>query len=330
MACKIEFLDAFGGVAIAAPDHHFLVVVLVLVAHAADVKRDLRFQAVEGCLHIVIHLDMDHGLHLEGVPALLLPALARALEALFDPAGILVHCAGRETERQPAIADIAAEPNGLLVARAEIDRDVGIHVQDRLQRLADAQCPVTGIGQLDLLAVMGHRLFPAEDLAHDLHIVLQPVVGAAPGAAIPALHDLWSGDTQTGDEATAACHGVDGCRAHGRVRRRAGGDLHDGGAKLDPLRLRGKKGEGGHGVRAIGFRRPHRVVAELLRPLHTLHRQVHPVAGIADHQSKFHCRSSPEFDFFSTIPTRCGQPIRMPPEIVIVCPVMPSDSLLPR
>ena len=40
---------------------------------------------------------------------------------------------------------------------------------------------------------MAHRFLALKDLLHDLDIIFHPVIGAAPGAAIPAFHDLRPG-----------------------------------------------------------------------------------------------------------------------------------------
>src|SRR3546814_11843997 len=79
---------------------------------------------------------------------------------------------GNEAQRQPAVGDLAGEADGRGVAGPQIDRDVRVHVQDRLQRLADAESALAGIGQGYLRSLVGHRLFAAEHLPHDRDIVL--------------------------------------------------------------------------------------------------------------------------------------------------------------
>src|SRR3546814_7398698 len=81
---------------------------------------------------------------------------------------------------------------------------------DRLQRLADAESALAGIGQGYLRSLVGHRLFAAEHLPHDRDIVLDAMVGLAPRLHVPSLDDLRPGHAQPDDEAVAAGHRVDG------------------------------------------------------------------------------------------------------------------------
>src|SRR5581483_8329347 len=117
-------------------------------------------------------------------------AAAGPAEALLEPGPVLRHRARHEAQRQPAVGDLGGELDGRLVAGAEIDRDVGVHVQDRLQRLAHAHGTGSRIGQADLAAVVAHGPLAPEDLAHDGDVVPDAVVGLAPGLPVPALHDL--------------------------------------------------------------------------------------------------------------------------------------------
>src|SRR3954452_23965071 len=67
---EIEFLDAVRLVGKATADHLVLVEILVLVAHAADIQRNLRLQAGERGFDVVGDLDMNRSLDFETLQAL--------------------------------------------------------------------------------------------------------------------------------------------------------------------------------------------------------------------------------------------------------------------
>src|SRR5207237_21005 len=123
------------------------------------------------------------------------PAVAAA-EALLEPGQVLRHGARRKAERQPAVGDLRGQLHGRLVAGSENDRDIGIHVQDRFQRLADAQRAFAAVWKADLPPLVHDRALPAKNLAHDRDVILEPPIGPAPGLAIPALDDLRAGDAE--------------------------------------------------------------------------------------------------------------------------------------
>jgi hypothetical protein len=191
----------------------------------------------------------------------------------------------------PGMKPMGSQPSAISAVSLTVDRQIGVHVEDRLQRLADPQGAGAAVGQLVLLAVVRHRRLAPEDLAHDRHVVLHPVVGLAPRLAVPALDDLRTRDAESGDEAAAACHGVDRRRRHRGIGRRARGELHDAGAELDAPGQRGEIGERRDGVGTVGLGGPYRIVAQLLGALHQLDRNVEMRARIADRQTQFHCRS---------------------------------------
>ena len=211
-----------------------------------------------------------------------------AAKALLQPRPILRHRARHEAERQPAVGNLGGELHRRLVAGAEVDRDVGAHVQDRFQWLADAHGARAGIGQADLATLMCDRRLAGKHLAHDGDVVLDPPIGFAPGLAVPAFHDLRAGDADPRYETTAAGERVDGRRRHRGVGRGARGKLHDGGAELDVLGLAGEECQRRHRIRAVGLRGPHQVVAQRLGALHQLDGNVEDGAGIADAQAEFH------------------------------------------
>src|SRR5215472_16011608 len=192
VAREVQFLDAPGGVAEAAPDHDVIVKVLGAVTHAAHIERHLRLEARQRAFHVVVDLDMDGGLDGEILQGL---AVAGAAEALLQPRAVLLHGARHETHRQPAVGDLGRQLDHRLTAGGEIDRDVGVHVQDRLERLGEASGALALVRQTNLAAFVRHGTFAPKDLAHDRHVVLDPIVGPAPRLAVPALDDLWSRDT---------------------------------------------------------------------------------------------------------------------------------------
>ena len=131
-------------------------------------------------------------------------AVAGAAEAFLQPRAVFFHGARHETHRQPAIGNLGRELNHRFTAGGEIDRDVGVHVQDRLQRLGQPSGALAFVGQADLAAFVRHGTFALKDLAHDRDIVLNPIIGLAPWLAVPTLDDLRSQDTQACDEAATA------------------------------------------------------------------------------------------------------------------------------
>ena len=102
---QVQLLDALGGVAVAAADHHVLVEVLVAMAHAADVERDARLHARQRAAHVVGDGDPTRGLDLE-VASSDLPPPARA-EALLEPGPEHLHAAAA---RSPAAASRRRPP----------------------------------------------------------------------------------------------------------------------------------------------------------------------------------------------------------------------------
>ena len=195
---------------------------------------------------------------------------------------ILLHGARHEAHWQPAVGDLGRQLDHRLAAGGEIDRDVGVHVQDRLQRLGESGGAFALVGQADLAAFVRHGFFALEDLAHDRDVVLDPVIGLAPRLAVPALDDLRSRDTQACDETAATGHRINAGGRHGGVGRRSRGQLHDAGAELDAVGLGGEERERRDRVGAIGFGRPDRVVTQFFRPLHKGDRHFQMCARIAD------------------------------------------------
>src|SRR5436190_10610753 len=193
VARKVEFLDALRRVTEAASNHDVVVKILGAVTHAAHIERHLRLEARQRPFDVVVDLDMDGGLDGEILQAF---AVAGAAEAFLQPRAVLLHGARHETHRQPAVGDLSRQFDHRLTAGGEIDRDVRVHVQDRLERLGEASGALALVGQADLAAVVRHGFFALEDLAHDRDIVLEPVIGLAPRLAVPALDDLRSRDTQ--------------------------------------------------------------------------------------------------------------------------------------
>ena len=78
-------------------------------------------------------------------------ALNLPSEASLDPGPVHFGRIGDETEREDAIADFGGETDVGLRAAAQPDRDIRVHVEDGLERLADAHRPGTGVGKRNLL-----------------------------------------------------------------------------------------------------------------------------------------------------------------------------------
>src|SRR5439155_5019936 len=101
-----ELLDPLGGVPEATADHHFLVKVLVAMAHAADVERHVRLHARERPAHVVGDRDLGSWLDLEVREAL---AAAGTAEAFLEPRPQHRHQPGHEAKRQPAVGDLGRQ-----------------------------------------------------------------------------------------------------------------------------------------------------------------------------------------------------------------------------
>src|SRR5712692_10504475 len=282
---EIQLLNALRRIAEAAADHHFLVKILVAMPHAADVERHARLHARERAAHIVGDRDLGARLDLEVGEAL---AGARAAKAFLEPGPQHRHEPRHEAERQPPVGDLRRQLHVRLGAGAEPDRQPRIHVQDRHERLADAERAGTYIRKRDLAPGVGHGLLALEHLAHDGDVVADAPVRLAPGLAVPAFHDLWAGDAEPGDDAAAPRERVERARRHGGRGRRARGELHDAGAEADPFREGRQVGERRDRVRAVRLGRPHRVVPEALREQHLVDRQAQLCTRVADAQTELH------------------------------------------
>src|SRR5262245_17241453 len=68
------------------------------------------------------------------------------------------HQPRHEAERQPAVSDLGCQLHVRLGAGAEPDRQAWVHVQDRRERLADAERAGPRIRQRDLAAGVSDRV----------------------------------------------------------------------------------------------------------------------------------------------------------------------------
>ena len=116
-------------------------------------------------------------------------------------------------------------------------------MHDRLERLALSEGTRTPIGQLDLVAVVAHRLLPVQHLAHDRDVVPHAFGGFAPRGAVPPLDDLRPGNAETDDDPLPTGERVNRHGVHRGCRRCAGRDLHDCRAEFDAFGHRGEIGE---------------------------------------------------------------------------------------
>ena len=184
----------------------------------------------------------------------------------------LGHVRRMEAHRHEPVGDLTRECDVGGAPGREVDRRVGVGVQDRLQRLAQSGGVRAVIRERDGVALVGDRPLAAEDLAHDLDGVAGAGDGLGPRLAVPALHDLRTRQTEPDDHAPGTGHGLDGGERHRGGGGRTGRQLHHAGGELDARRERGEIPERGQRVGAVGLARPHRVVAELLDQLDPLDR----------------------------------------------------------
>ena len=238
--------------------------------HSADIERQVGLGHLQRGTDIVGHHHGHHGANFEILPGLAAPGPGKAL---LDGGAISLQRAGYEIERDPAIGDLRREPHVGLGARAEPDGDIGIHVQDRCQRLADPHGAFSGEGQGNLAAFVGHRRLPAENLSHDGHVITNAPIGLAPGLAVPAFDDLRARNPDAANGAPRR-QGVEGAHLHGRHGGGAPGELDDRRAQANPLGMSGQPGQGGYGIRAIGLGGEDSIVAEALGLFHRLERNL--------------------------------------------------------
>ena len=199
------------------------------------------------------------------------------------------HAVGTETHRQPSVGQLGGDLRIERTTGRDPDLDVRIRMHDRLQRLALTERTRPAIRQLDLLAVVGDRLFAREHFAHDGDVVAHALGRLAPRHAVPTLDDLRAGQAETDDDAIATGQRVDGHRVHRGGRRGARRDLHDRGAELDPLRQRREIRQRRQCVAAVRLRGPHGMKAQLFCPLDLGDRHIELCATVEiETQPKFH------------------------------------------
>src|SRR5690606_10779085 len=153
-----------------------------------------------------------HG-DVEGVEALVARALLEAApEVLLDERGVV----GVERGEQEAVAELTGLLLRLLAERAHVDGDVGVAVEDALERLALPRRARAVVRDAVLLAVVHERFLALEDLADDLHVLAHPRERLVEGLPVPALDDLRARGAEAEDEA-AAGERVERHRRHGGV-----------------------------------------------------------------------------------------------------------------
>ena len=269
LAGEEEVLDLVGLLLVAHAGEDVLVEVHVLGAHAADVEGEHRLHRVERGVAVVGDDDPAVGGDLERLARAAArragrsPRRATRRTSSADPRGVV--------DRQPAVGDLGGEGDVLRALAAEPDRQVlAQRVDDRLQRLAQAEGVVAGVRQRVVRPVAGHRPLAAQHLADDVDVLAGAGERLAERLAVPALDDLRArtgrgrarGARPDRWSSVRACIAVDG--------RRAAGELHDRRAEPDRRRLRAPPRERREGVRAPRLGREDDVVAELLRLEHLL------------------------------------------------------------
>ena len=171
-----------------------------------------------------------------------------------------------EEDRDPAVAISAAISTDL---RPIAPTKTGISLRSGWKLSFSALPSPSGQRQLVVLALVVERALAGDDLAHDLDVLAGAAPGLRVGHAVPALGDLRARRAEAEDEA-AAGELVDRRPGHRRGGGRAGGHLHDRGAELDRLGLRGQPGEHADHVGAVGLGHPDRFEAGLSAAQHDL------------------------------------------------------------
>ena len=173
-------------------------------------------------------------------------------------------------ERLYAIGDLAGSAQPGRRDRGGVDLEIGICVQNALQRLAEAARVRTRVGDLVVLAAMLQRSLACEHLAHDLDVFFRAGERLAVRHAMPTLDHLRPRRADAEEEAVVR-HRLQRRRRHGRAGRGAGRHLHDAGAGFDLVGAGQHPGDRRDGIRAVGLARPHRRVAQPLGLQHQVH-----------------------------------------------------------
>src|SRR5438034_11382635 len=250
-------------------------------AHAAHVEREHRLHEVEAGLHVVALYYGDGGGHVEAGERL--PA-ARAPEARLERVAVEAGAVGRVPDREPAVGDLGRLRHALRPGGGAGDGDLA-PVEDRAERLPEAARARAAIGDLIMLALVLERALAGPDRAHDLDVLARPRERLAEGLPVPALDHLRAGDAEP-EEEPAARELVERGRGRRGQGRRARRHLHNRAAEADIARLPADPGERRHRVRAVRFRRPHRVEAEALGLAHEVHVDRELRARVADVQAE--------------------------------------------
>ena len=161
-------------------------------------------------------------------------------------------------------------------------------MENQLQWFAKTGCIGAPVRNLIVGSFVGDGILPGQDRLHDRHVLPCLAQGFAVRASVPPLNHLRTGQAEAEKEA-ATGELAQRCRRHGRHRRSTCRHLHDAGANLDVVGLRGVPGEHAHDVAPVGLGSPERVVAEAIRLLDQ--RQI--VCDVRTRVPDIQCQSHP-------------------------------------
>ncbi len=207
-------------------------------------------------------LDVAGGGDLEVVPA---AARALAGEALVEPRPVHAGRLGGVEDRDPAVGDLRCLGDVLGPLGAEPDRDVGAQgVNDRLERLAEADRTLTGVRKWVVRPVVGHRPLARQHLADDVDDLTGAGERLGERLAVPAFHHLRPAHAHAQDH-PAVAEVVQGQGVHRDRGRRTPAHLHDRGAEPEALGLAAPPGQRRERVGAPRLGGEDRVEPGLLR-----------------------------------------------------------------
>ena len=161
-----------------------------------------------------------------------------------------------ERRPQPTVCDLTGEFERLRAQRGEVDRQIRLGRDGRLEGFALA----AGAGQYVVLAVV-HEAFAAQAEPDDVDVLTQSTERLCEGSAVQSLDDLWAADPESEGEPIAGDLRQGECRQR-CGRRCPGRDLHDPGADADVLGDRGEIPERCNGLHPPCLGRPDRVDTE--------------------------------------------------------------------
>jgi hypothetical protein len=183
---QIQILDFARRIAVTIARRVLVVEVLVPRSHAADVQREHRLQHVAASLQVIAHHHANERCGVECTAR-----LVRLCETFRDPRLEVIRLFGIEPEREEAIGQLRAECDRLVLQARGVDRNAPFGVQDGLERFTQPSRISAFVGQIVVIALVGHRRLARCNLLHDLDVLTQTRERLRVRRAVPTFDNLW-------------------------------------------------------------------------------------------------------------------------------------------